>query len=46
MPAFLLIGIPIIVAVLLLGILNLPDEEKPVIDEVIKKTKSKKKKST
>jgi len=30
MPAFLLIAIPIIVAVLFLGIMTLPDEENPL----------------
>lgn len=42
MPVFLLIGIPIAVAVLLWGILSLPDEE--VKDEFLgKKGKGKKK---
>ena len=48
MPAFLLIGIPIAVAVLLFGILSLPDdepkEEETEVDKKSDKSQTKKKK--
>jgi len=44
MPGFLLIGIPIIVAVLLIGILTLPDEENGEVKKSASPSKKKKKK--
>ncbi len=44
MPGFLLIGIPIIVAVLLIGILTLPDEENETVQKTTTSLKKKKKK--
>lgn len=47
MPALLLIGIPIAVIVLFIGIMNLPDEEvkkESVTPTIVKKTSSRKKK--
>jgi len=45
MPAFLLIGIPIVVVVLLLGIMSLPDEDKKTLEKVTTSLSAKKKKS-